>query len=140
MSGVHASKGNPEIAARVIDGDRNIPIKSSAGYKRDFLFELGADAQICRMDLWFDKEFENTDYKVELMGSNDPRAWLTFLNDEGFWEPALVRNGQSRIAFPVCTHKKRLTFYFPERKYRYLRLEAPAINLSRMTEVEFYGK
>ncbi len=140
MSGAHASKGNPAIAAQVIDGDRNIPTKSSAGYKRDFLFELGADAKICRMDLCFDKEFENTEYKVELMGSNDPRAWLTFLNDEGFWEPALVRNGQSRIADPASTHKKRLTFYFPERKYRYLRLEAPAVNLGRLTEVEFYGK
>ncbi len=140
MTQAHAAKGNPEIAALVTDGDRNTPLKSSASYKRDFLFDLGTETKLCRMDLYFDKEFENADYKVELMGSNDPRAWHTFLNDEGFWEPALVRHGLSRIAYPASTHKKRLTFYFPERKYRYVRLVAPAANLGRMTEVEFYGK
>ena len=140
MSQAHSSKGNPEIAALVTDGDRNTPIKSSASYKRDFLFDLGTDTKLCRLDVCFDKDFENADYKVELMGSNDPRAWYTFLNDEGFWESALVRHGLSRIAYPASTHKKRLTFYFPERNYRYLRLMAPATNLGRMTEVEFYGK
>ena len=136
----HAASDNAKLAAQVIDGNRSTPLNCRASYKRTFLFELPTDAKVCRMDLCFDRDFANTEYKVELMGSNDPRAWFTFLNDEGFWEPALVRNGQSRIAYPASTHQKRLTFYFPERKCRYLRLVAPAVNLGRLTEVEFYGK
>ena len=140
MTAEHAAKDNPRIAAQVIDGNRSTPLNTKAGYKRTFLFELPVGAQVCRMDLCFDRELAGAEYKVELMGSNDPRGWFTYLNDEGFWEPALVRNGQSRIGYLAVTRQKRLTFYFPGRSYRYLRLIAPAINLGRLTEVEFFGK
>ena len=139
MTMAQAGSSNPEIAASVIDETKKTPIKIN-GDKRDFLFDLGTETELCRMDLCFDKPLVNTGYKVELMGSNDPKAWFTFLNDEGFWESALVRNGESRLSFPVSTHDdNRLSFYFPTRKYRYFHLVAPGLIPASLTKVRFYG-
>jgi len=101
-------------AAQVIDGESEHP-PSRAAPATSGIFSSSSEPtrRFCRMDLCFDKEFdETTDYKVELMGSNDPRAahvsQMTRASGAGRW----CANGQSRIAYPASTHKKRLTFYF----------------------------
>jgi hypothetical protein len=140
MQQEHAAGDNPQVAALLMDGDSKAPIQRKVAYKGSFHFDLGTAREVSRLVLVFAADFAKTPYKLELMGSNDERAWFTFLNDEEFWEPALVRNGQCRIAFPVSTQNKRLSFYLPARKYRYYRLIAPAARLNTLTEVEFYGK
>ncbi len=135
-----AAGENPKVAAQLSDGDLKTPIQRKVTYKGTFVFDLGSAREISRVDLVFAGDFTTAAYKLELMGSNDERAWFTFLNDEGFWEPGLVRNGQSRIGFPLSTAGKRLSFYLPARNYRYYRLIAPAPRLNTLTEVEFYGK
>ncbi|VGO14181.1 hypothetical protein PDESU_02740 [Pontiella desulfatans] len=94
--------------------------------------------KINRLDIHWRNGVPDKEVRLELQTSEDPGAWLSFVNDDLLWNPSALRIGGTLTGGPFPGSGKVSTLYFPAREAKFVRLLLSSFP-DDVTEFRFFG-